>query len=444
MRDIFFRVCYTLSCIVFLSGSISAFAASDSAITVSKLRIVIDDVTYEWTAGGRYKAKPTSGIADSSDTRSAENAGALSFTAVASFLDIAPGMEVSLSSLEKKCRAAEIRLERSALVYAAEILILPSRKNPSERTVLATVSSGFFWRFGGGNSWALFGRDAIGGERQSLTVIAGWNRNGLRYERHAIAGTGLFAGSSVFWHGPASSVSLNPVNGLPDSFDFETSVRTGWDVSPDLSIGTDIAFTGFSSDVTRRLSIQPFVQWTRYFIPETTVRRGFETDAELTVRGYVFPGTDLFKGEFSASVHIPVGTQSLWATRLSVGAGSPAETSGAVSAAGFDLLSVQDRSIRSGYTELFARRFMLSSVELRHRIIRLAPLSGFTLDIQLFGFADGAVFVEEQTSALKFAESTGSGARLLFDNPVFLYLTCTYGINRFGEGRFLLSGTAGY
>jgi hypothetical protein len=158
----------------------------------------------------------------------------------------------------------------------------------------------------------------------------------------------------------------------------------------------------------------------------------------------VFSWTDLFKGEFFASVHIPVGTQSLWATRLSVGAGSPAETSGAVSAAGFDLLSVQDRSIRSGYTELFARRFMLSSVELRHRIIRLAPLSGFTLDIQLFGFADGAVFVEEQTSALKFAESTGSGARLLFDNPVFLYLTCTYGINRFGEGRFLLSGTAGY
>ncbi len=423
-------------CIMLAAASASHLSAEQPPVKVAKIRIVIDSVTYEWASGG------------------AENSGGapieprLSCAAVASFLGFQPGSEASLEALQRMCREAEIRLAKSGLVYSVSVQPLPARKNPAERTVLVSVESGFFWRFGGGNAWGLVGRDAIGGERALAMVVAGWNLNGLRYERHGIGGTGLFAGSGAFWHGPGPSDAANPSTGIPaENLDFETSFRSGWDISPDLALGADVVFAGLFEEPSSDWSIQPFLEWKKYMIPLRSEDYGTESDAGLKARAYAFPGTKEFKGEASVFYHDPVSARSAYALRLSVGS--------ATAGTGFDLLHTEDRSVRAGYESLFARHFALASAEYRFRILSIRPAAGITCDVQLFSFADTAVFAQagagERTDAAAIAssgaygsEALGLGLRLLFDNPVFAYFTFTYGVNRRGEGSFRMCGTAGF
>ena len=94
-----------------------------------------------------------------------------------------PTLQRPLASFDVRThRAVEAHAERSdvcavpaacVVAEAMVALVVPPRKNPAERTVVVNVTSGFFWRFGGGSAWGMIGVAGLAGERASVKLYAG-------------------------------------------------------------------------------------------------------------------------------------------------------------------------------------------------------------------------------------------------------------------------------
>ena len=263
-----------------------------------------------------------------------------------------------------------------------------------------------------------------------------------RYRRNRIVRRiGRFLARS----GPSDAA--NPSTGIPaENLDFETSFRSGWDISPDLALGADVVFAGPFEEPSSDWSIQPFLEWKKYMIPLRSEDYGTESDAGLKARAYAFPGTKEFKGEASVFYHDPVSARSAYALRLSVGS--------ATAGTGFDLLHTEDRSVRAGYESLLQgilRSPLLNtgSASFRSGLLRALPAMfscsrSQTQPCLQAGAGERTDAAAIASSGAYGSEALGLGLRLLFDNPVFAYFTFTYGVNRRGEGSFRMCGTAGF
>lgn len=409
-------------------------------VLLARIRVSVDDALYEWTPAA---LQPMEGASAGIGGVPSEGVKppALTTATVLSFIDLKPGRRYSLEDLERRCREGEARLLDSGLTYGARVMVLPPRRDPESRTVLVTVKSGFLWRFGGGNAYGTVGKAAVGGERLSVRLFAGWNRNGAEILHERAGGLPLVLGAGAFFDAPGLWPLPLTVTGLPPQTRvFEASLTQGLYAGPDLFLGVDegAAFP-LGAEEFPLLSIQPRFRFERFLVPRNPgnapVRAGSEG------RLWWFPRREgSGKAEISAWIRWPL------AGRLTAAAkGAAGVTAGEF---GFDLFGAEDRSVRSGYgfDKLQARRFGYASAEGRFPVADLPLGGGIACRIEAFVFADAAVLEPFQggSPSIRDAEAFGSGLRLLFDSPVFAYFSLSGGVNPRLVPRFCLSGTAGY
>jgi len=420
--------------VIFLFLGFVCFAEAQEGIVptpiekfhIMKIKIVIESNEYEWTAAGVIRLTAES---DVGETLRAET--------VMSFLSVYPNETATEDSIQRDCRSSELRLMESGYVYEASLQVVPPRKNPMERTIVVTVSPGFFWRFGGGGIYGMVGKDCLGGDRASVRLYAGWNRNGIKYVDYNVGDLSFMLGGSLFYLGPGKNKGTTITTGTGNTgVPLEAAITTGYFFSPGLLAGVDGSV--FLPDVLPRgnslFSIQPFLEYRKYLVPGDPNNYGNESDLGFDARGYIYPTLPAEKGEMSAFLHGRILKKTMIALK---GAGGVSHGNST-----FDLFLTEDRSIRSGYSEevLTVPSFALGSMEIRQSVVSFTVPPAFNCNVQLFGFSDLAVLSGETG----FADAYGAGLRILFDNPVFAYFSFSYGVNHNGAGRFLFCGTAGF
>lgn len=424
-----------------------ASAAEEERVLLSAVRIEIDGRMFNWSADGFSANQHGSGpeFAAGTETKpDGETPARLKPQTVASFLALRPGRLYIAADLESRCRDAEIRLLVSGLFYAAQAVVLPSKKGCAGRTVLVSLTSGFLWRFGGGASFGSFGYSALSGERLSLRGYAGWNRNGAEILHENAAGLPILAGVAVSLYAPGEWSGMLAATGLPAGQPSAEAVATlGYSPAPDYQIGVGAAVlqTGLDRSGERIFSLQPYF---RYRSPRLT---GASDAPDLSGQdsNFVFSGWDAriyyFPQDGSAKAEASFALKWNATERASFNV----KASGGLSRGmfGFDLFSAEDRSVRSGYgrDELSFPSFLLASAELRLSVAAMAFGPGLDCRIVPFIFCDAAVNGDEVRDS-RFA--AGPAVRLLFDSPVFAYFSASWGMNPEGDGRFILWGTAGF
>lgn len=400
----------------------SADALEFSDVLVKKIRLFIDDAEYVWTSSGVERV-------DDGNLRAVSIA--LSEETVVSFLSVFPGFSASEDKIVRRCEESERRMKASGYFYDVSILIIPQRLALTERTLVVTVSSGFFMRYGGGNAWGMLGKVAISGERQSLYAYAGYNRNGLSYLHSRVGGSPLALGGSLFYFGPGEYSGKLDTEDLGNRF---SSVFTsGWSFTPDLFVAIAPTIDGFGFSSGGIFSLQPYVRQRKYL----SVGRNSESGFEL--RGFWYPSFDVVKGEGGGYLRVGFSNKLVFAIKASAGY-SPFDVPDLPLEAYFDLYYIEDNNVRSGYSlnELIASDYVLGSTELRYNFLEFKIPPIFDVTTQAFVYTDVARL------ANNFRDAYGLGLRILFENPVFAYFTFSYGINHEGKGRFLFCGTAGY
>ncbi|HEY1406953.1 MAG TPA: hypothetical protein VF857_10120, partial [Spirochaetota bacterium] len=192
------------SAIIFLSVSLCVFGIADlkgsepgqSSVTeglssvsgdvsVSRIKVEIDEEMYIWNPGEPVPTKSSSGFT--------------SPATVLSFVDLKPGETISLPALEREVYRAEIRLTRSHFFYDVSVQIIPPLNAPQKRTIYIKVNEGFLYRFGGGNAYGMFGKDNISGTRKSFRIYAGYNLIGGQLIDDRVSGTNAVAGVSQYY-----------------------------------------------------------------------------------------------------------------------------------------------------------------------------------------------------------------------------------------------------
>jgi len=430
----------TIFFIVFLFFGVVCFAEDQEGTTptekvrIVKIKIVIDSNEYEWTVDGVNKLSNEN---SDGETAAASITEILRPETVVSFLSVYPNETETEDAIRRQCRESELRLAESGYVYEASLQVVPPRKTPTERTIVVTVSPGFFWRFGGGGIYGMVGKDGLGGDRASVRLYAGWNRNGIKYVHYNVGDSSFVLGGSLFYLGPGKNRGTTITRGTGNTgVPLEVALTTGYFINPGLLAGVDgsVFLPDALPNSNSLFSIQPFLEYRKYLVPGDPNRYGNESDVGFDVRGYVYPTLSAEKGEASAFIHGRV----LGKTTIAIkGAGGISKGDGS-----FDLFLTEDRNIRSGYQaeNLTVPSFVFGSAEIRQSLFSFTVPPAFNCNVQLFGFSDVAV-ISGETS---FVDAYGAGARILFDNPVFAYFSFSYGVNHDGAGRFLFCGTAGF
>lgn len=389
---------------------------ADEKVTVSKIRITVGKIEYLWNVDGVVRLDGEGGNE------------IIREYAVRSFMSIRPGMKLSEASLLDKCAGTRRRLLDSGYFYEADVAIVPPRTKPLERTVVVSLSTGFFKRFGGGNAWGKFGMANLGGHRQSLDIFFGYNKNGASYLFSNAGRSRFLAGGEFFYYGPGD------LNGTLDyektENKFLVRAKAGFELFPDCTVVLEPTYEGFGFSSRGLFSLQPVFSLKKY------INSGYQSCADFSVRGFCYPAEGALKAEESASVKYGISRYFQLALKESAGA----SFTDIPDNAGFDLYYAEDRSIRSGYSrrQLTADDFAFASFELRSDFLSFSVPPIIDATVQAFGFADIAKTKDDVLDAY------GLGLRLLFKNPVFAYFTFSYGVNREGSGRFLFCGTAGF
>lgn len=402
---------------------LSFYAEERQNVRVNKIRIFLDEAEYQWTSGGMERIDGS------------EAPVALKKETVISFLSVHPGLSASEKEIAKKCEESERRLKDSGYFYDATIIIIPPKIIQNERTLVVTLSSGYFMRYGGGSIWGMFGKVAISGKRESFYAYGGYNRNGISYLHSNIGGSPLALGGKLFYFGPGE------YPGKLDNADVENrfsgTFTAGWSFTPDTFFGIDSTVDGFGFSSNGTFSLQPYVTQRKY------LPFGSNSECGLELRGFWYPSYEAAKGESSGYLRAGITKKATVAIKGSAGYSPfdlPAD-------ACFDLYYTEDKNVRSGYSlgELIASDYVLGSAEVRYNFLELRIPPILNVTAQAFVYMDVAkTVVEDEACENDFLDAYGAGLRILFDNPVFAYFTFSYGVNHEGNGRFLFCGTAGY
>ncbi|HHU36872.1 MAG TPA: hypothetical protein GXZ47_06545 [Treponema sp.] len=423
------KLCGFLFCVCCACG---LFCQTAGKIEVSKIRIYCDEAAYLWTSDGIERI----------DEGSAEVV--LKVETILTFLSIKPGFYGTEKEILKHCYDSERRMTDSGYFYESTIMVVPPKKNLTERTLVLTLSSGYLMRYSGGNAWGMYGAVGLGGERQSLYGYAGYNKNGFRYMYSHFAGSPLSFGGSLFYYGPGEYSGKCDTEKKANRF--SGSVILQGALTPDLTIGIEPVVDGFGFSFSGYFSLQPFFTKKKY------ISFGSESELGIDVRGFWYPVVEVVKAETSGYFRFGITPKVTVAVKGSLGV-SPFDLPGPTT---FDLYYTEDRTIRSGYSfnDLSFSNFAFASAELRYDFFeyRIPPM--FDVGMQVFAFTDIARsphslmemgdLVHLGKGSLEVFDAYGIGLRILFNNPVFAYFTLSYGINHHGDGRFLFCGTAGY
>lgn len=387
-------------------------------ITVSKIRVYLDDVEL---------------------TEELDGNTSVSLSTVLSFTKLKAGKKISLAALDYECTQTKYRLLESGLFYSAAVEVVPPRKNPEKRTIIISVTTGFLGRFGGGPIYGVIGKAAVGGNRNLLLGLIGWNVNGVKYLDENSFGVPLILGSTVTTDVPACFTKENK------SVNFDGRFTAGYFITPDLSISVDTILNlntkeGFGKEL---FVVSPSIYSKHYL--SSKIYTTFE------MRGVYRPvvSSKDFNGELCGTVNYSPFQRLNVAALVSGGCrfGNNSE---------FDQIFAHDlfinhssvsenaalskRALRSGYSadELIYKDYVLTSLEARWKAFDFTILNTFPCVIRPFVFTD-LVYgqnISAEENAWKFKDAYGVGIQLNFDSPVFAYFNFSYGWNHLGKGKF--------
>ena len=362
---------------------------------------------------------------------------------VLSYTALVAGKKISLNALEHELVQTELRLLASGLFYSAKVSVAPPRKNPAQRTVIITVQTGFFWRFGGGNAYGVFGKAGIGGKRLEVLSYAGWNKNGVSVLYEHVFDSPFIFESSLAWNGPASLFQADTASRV------YAQLASGIFINPDIRLCIEFDDTAaFSTDAPiNELCISPYIQIQKYFSKTVT--------ALSTARLYAYPFSTekAVGGEAVTALNwtsfVPVTFALCGAAGISSSHTNTFFNLGMHDST-LSEASFPDRIVRSGtttarsnspYSKAFcADSYIFASGEIRWNALTFTVPPAFTIELQPFIFTDMALL----GTAPLYTDAFGGGLRVLFDNPVFAYFTLCYGINHSGNGRFIFAETKGF
>jgi hypothetical protein len=403
----------------------------DDKIFVRKIKIIIDDNTYVWQMGEEIPERVEGNFTCPSTIKS--------------FLSFSPGDEISLKNLERKVKAAEIRLMESGFFYTASVDIVPPLKYPESRTVIIKVKEGFFWRFGGGKIYGVFGKDNLGGKNKSFRVYAGYSCNGLYLRDDSFLGSNFLLGSGIFYENNGPGASDNRMY-----HSVFVSLFTGYRFLPDWVLGLDTKAQYFN--FSRRDGNNAF--WDFILNPQLRglVYLGNPSNPVCirpVLEGYFyFPIVKNSRCNISFQGSLGINLPFLRRNSLNLQFSTGWSFTGLPDRYFFDLRNTPDRSIRSGYPEddLLCERYILLNLEYRLKIAGFFIRPIFNTEIEIFIFTDlgWAADYPHTPDKSEFKDAYGFGLRLIFDSPVFSYFSFSYGWNREGKGRFVFTSTKGF
>ncbi len=114
----------------------------------------------------------------------------------------------------------------------------------------------------------------------------------------------------------------------------------------------------------------------------------------------------------------------------------------------FDLYNTEDLSIRSDQNlrDLLVEEFLLINFEYRFSLLKFFIPPIFNIGIKGFLFTDLGWAAEYNRILFEepLRDAYGAGLRIVLDNPVFASFSFSYGINRYGKGRFVFAVTSGF
>lgn len=410
---------------------------SISEITISRVRVFLDDVEIT-----------SSGAGELDEMKDGTSTPAISVGSVLSFTKFKAGKKMTLKALEKEVQQTQLRLMNSGYFYNATVEIVPPRKNPERRTIIINVTTGFLNRFGGGGIYALFGKVALGGKRNQLIGIAGWNVNGASYIDENLFGLPLIAGASAYTNAPACFSSKG------SGISFNGTATLGGFITPDLRFCVDALalYNTKSGFIQNDFIVSPYL-FAQFFVNSKMTTT---TEARLYCKPAI--STTDFNGELCQTFNYsPVAKLNFAALVCSgVRFGNKTEVNenfthdlslehNAVSSNS----GMNKRCIRSGYDvdELLLKNYVMASFEARWKAADFVIAGTFPCNIRPFIFADVAVGQYSESgeaggqfsrtsSDLDFLDAYGLGIQFNFDCPVFAYFNFAYGFNHLGKGKF--------
>jgi hypothetical protein len=403
-------------------------------ITVSRIRIIIDDNIYVWEDRHSIPQKNPGGLT--------------SPATVISFLDFKPGDSMPTGLLEYQVRLAEKRLNESHYFYEARVLIVPPREKPDRRTVIVRLQDGFLNRYGGGEAYVFLGFDNIDGENRSFRMYLGCNVDGVQYLDNGFEGSGLILGGSFFY-----SNSVLEFGSPADYQIYQLNLISGYRFLPDLVLNISIA--GRYSEIKYHpgTCASPGNEYMVDFMAVPGIAYGlcafmdpFEIDMNLYEEfNFIIPysGTGDFHIFFSRnSLKLFAGDTGIF---FQAAAGWTGDNLPFIDK--FNLNDTPDLSVRGGwdYSDLIADRFVLLNTEFRFFLFKFFIPPFFNARVNGFLYADeGWTGFNQSGAGGTLYDGYGPGLRLLLDSPMFVYFSFSCGISRIGGFNFTFTGTAGF
>lgn len=388
--------------------------AANNEITISRVRVFLDDVEI-----------------------TKDDDAAISYSTILSFSTIRAGKKYTVESLDSECKQTQLRLLNSGYFYNAVVDVVPPRKNPDKRTVIISVTKGFLPRFGGGPYYGMFGRVGVGGKRNQLIGVAGWNLLGATYTDENFCDLPVIVGASMFTDAPAGIFGGNGVS-------FNGTFTLGAFIEPDLRFCVDVlALTntkyGF---IDEQIILSPYL-YNKHYINN-------KASWESEVRMYCKPTVS--SGDFGAELCNSINYSPIQKLNLAAlvcggtGFGKAADQifvhdlsleHNSVSS----MSGLSKRSVRSGYAteELCFDSYVLTSLEARWKAVDFIIAGTFPCAIRPFVYTDlalGKTSVQSDSKNWNFVDAYGAGLQINFDCPVFAYFNFAYGFNHEGKGKF--------
>lgn len=453
MKD-FLLIRIVLTCLLAVAPGLSVSlagpgipAASLGAETIRRVKLVLDGTVYLWEAG---------------QTRPERLDGQFQDPGLPLHLaGFAPGQNWASQDLLRQIAQARRLLEQTRLYNEALVLLVPSRSDPEQCSIVLQISTGFSLRFGGGAAWAMVGDDNADGAALGWRVWGGYNQAGGRL------GQGLPGMSEAWWQ----TDLLYTNNGLdgPEDTDWIHSGRlearagtaaypwkAGMDLLASLDAGPGVAGASAGTAVTDwTLRVRPHAGLDYTLDLDSVAADGDVTAAanaldlglDLGAWGALawssapdgsppvgsVPGLPGFGG-LDARVYARFRTGPLTLASQLVAGMSAGALPDRLAA---DWRNTADRSVRGDYSRdhLLLDHALLWSTEIRLELLKTSAGFISSLGLETFLFADtltGGRRTASTSPALWFdrlATAFGPGLRLLLGSPVNTDFTLALGMN---------------
>jgi len=101
------------------------------------------------------------------------------------FVEVSVGDSLSEDQLAEAAQRAKDRLVGWGYFGSVDVLVVRSKSKPGTAALVAEVTEGFLYRFGGGPIWGSFGSLNLGGQAKEAAFWLGWNQQAVAWTDRA-------------------------------------------------------------------------------------------------------------------------------------------------------------------------------------------------------------------------------------------------------------------